>query len=333
MKVIIPMAGMGKRLRPHTLTTPKPLVKIAGKPIVQRLVEELAKTTTQKITEIGFVIGDFSDEIKAQLHEIAENLGAEARIYRQEEALGTAHAIFCAEELLKGEVIIAFSDTLFKADFDVDPEADGMIWVKKVKDPSAFGVVKIGEDKFIKEFVEKPAEFVSDLAIIGIYYIKSAEFLKSEIATILENDIREKGEYQLTTALANMAGKGANFVAGKVNEWMDCGNSKAVIDTVSKTLEYMNEDEKTKENILIQDSLIIQPCFIDEGAMIFNSVVGPHVSIGKHTIVRNSNLTKTVLQDEVLVENANLNESMLGNKASFVNSTQKIDLGDYSNIG
>ena len=170
MKIIVPMAGIGSRLRPHTLTIPKPLTKIAGKPIVQRLVEDIAKVVNQDIEEIVFIIGPtFPKDTEKNLLQIAKTLKTKGTVCVQEEALGTAHAIYCAKEALNGPCVVAFADTLFKADFTLDGQADGAIWVKQVEDPSAFGVIKL-KDGIITDFVEKPTAFVSDLAIIGIYY-------------------------------------------------------------------------------------------------------------------------------------------------------------------
>jgi glucose-1-phosphate thymidylyltransferase len=181
MKIIVPMAGRGSRLRPHTLTTPKPLIPIAGKPIVQRLVEDIVKICGEKVDEIAFIIGDFGKEVEEQLVGIAEGLGAKGSIYFQDKPLGTAHAILCAAPALDGETVIAFADTLFKADFTLDPDSDGVIWVKQVDDPSAFGVVQIADEGHIENFVEKPETFVSDLAIIGIYYMKDGPALRDEM--------------------------------------------------------------------------------------------------------------------------------------------------------
>ena len=178
MKIVVPMAGRGSRLRPHTLTVPKPLVPVAGKPIVHRLVEDIAGVCNQQIEEIAFVIGDFGTEVEEQLKEVAASLGAKGTIYHQEEALGTAHAVLCAADALEGEVVVAFADTLFKADFNLNTEGDGILWVKQIDDPSSFGVITQDESGAINGFVEKPTEFVSDLAMIGIYYFKKAEDLK-----------------------------------------------------------------------------------------------------------------------------------------------------------
>ena len=158
MNIIVPMAGMGKRMRPHTLTTPKPLLPIAGKPIVQRLVEDIAQISHEKIDEIAFIIGDFGQDVEKDLIEIAENLGAKGIICHQEQALGTAHAILCAKESLTGKVIVAFADTLFRADFKLDDTKDGVLWVQKIANPEQFGVVKVDEQFNITDFIEKPKE-------------------------------------------------------------------------------------------------------------------------------------------------------------------------------
>ncbi|MFQ3579645.1 MAG: nucleotidyltransferase family protein, partial [Bacteroidales bacterium] len=162
MNLIIPMAGYGTRLRPHTLTIPKPLLPIAGKPIVQHLIEILSKTSKTRFNEIGFIIGHFGEKVEEQLKDIARNVGATPKIYYQEKALGTAHAIYCAEPSLYDSVCVAFADTLFIEDNEFDFNSEGCIWVKKVENPESFGVVTLDNDGFINNFVEKPKQFVSD---------------------------------------------------------------------------------------------------------------------------------------------------------------------------
>ena len=312
MKIIVPMAGRGSRLRPHTLTVPKPLIPIAGKPIVQRLVEDITKVAGEKIEEIAFIIGDFGDEVKNSLIQIAENLGAKGSVYVQDEPLGTAHAIKCAENSMNGDVIIAFADTLFRADFQLDKNSDGVIWVKKVEDPSAFGVVKLDDYGFITDFVEKPQTFVSDLAIIGIYYFKSAEKLMEEINYLINNDIKVGGEYQLTGALENLRQKGAKFTLGKVDDWMDCGNKNATVETNGKILAYEKEEMKNYPiSAKIENSMIIPPCFIGEN-------------------VADSNITNSLIQEKTIINHGNLNNSMIGNNAQYYGVSREISLGDYS---
>ena len=331
MKIIVPMAGRGSRLRPHTLTVPKPLIPIGGKPIVQRLVEDIAKVAGEKIDEIAFIIGDFGPEVEASLIQIAEKLGAKGRVYTQDEPLGTAHAIKCAENSMQGDVVVAFADTLFRADFDLDKNSDGVIWVKKVEDPSAFGVVKLDDYGFITDFVEKPKEFVSDLAIIGIYYFKSAEKLMDEINYIMSNNIMEGGEFQLTTALENLRQKGAKFSLGKVDDWMDCGNKNATVETNGKILGYEKEEfSKYPSSARIENSLIIPPCFIGENVVITNSKIGPFVSLGNGTTVVDSNINNSLIQENTVIDHGNLSNSMIGSNAQYFGVSREISLGDYS---
>ena len=331
MKIIVPMAGRGSRLRPHTLTVPKPLIPIAGKPIVQRLVEDIAKVAGENIDEVAFIIGDFGPDIEASLLNIAENLGAKGSIYHQEDPLGTAHAIKCAEESMQGNVVVAFADTLFRADFTLDKNADGVVWVKSVEDPSAFGVVKLDDKGVITDFVEKPETFVSDLAIIGIYYFNSAEKLMDEINYIISNDIKSGGEYQLTVALENLKAKGAKFNSGQVSDWMDCGNKNATVETNSKILDYEKEAmSKYPASAVIENSLIIEPCFIGENVHISNSKIGPGVSLGNNTKVINSNIENSLIQENTIIDHGNLSNSMIGNSAKYFGVAREISLGDYS---
>jgi glucose-1-phosphate thymidylyltransferase len=334
MKIIIPMAGRGSRLRPHTLTTPKPLLPIAGKPIVQRLVEDIVGLYDGKVEEIGFVIGDFGKEVEQNLREVAEGLGAVGHIFHQDEPLGTAHAIWMAEWMLEGEVIIAFADTLFRANFKLDRTKDGAIWVKRVADPSAFGVVTLDENGIIRELVEKPTTFVSDLAIIGIYYIRDGATLRSEIRHLIDNGLTEKGEYQLTNALENMKAKGAQFVPGTVEEWMDCGNKAAMIDTTQKMLDYDVRDGKTlvATDLELVNSTLIPPCFIGKGVRLENAIVGPYVSIGDHSSVLNSVVSDSIIGEKTKIQNTVMAQSMVGNQALVHASAQNLDIGDFCRI-
>ncbi len=334
MKIIIPMAGRGSRLRPHTLTVPKPLVPIAGKPIVQRLCEDIVDLYQGNVEEIAFVIGDFGAQVEQDLREIAAGLGAKGSIYYQDSPEGTAHAIWMARESMDGEIIIAFADTLFQAHFTLDREKDGAIWVKRVDNPSSFGVVTLNEYGIIQEMVEKPQEFVSDLAIIGIYYIREGERLRDEIQHLIDNDLREKGEYQLTNALENMKDKGAQFVPGQVNDWMDCGNKAAVLDTTHKILDYDTAANKplVADNLQLTNSIVIPPCYIGEGVVLENSVVGPHVAIGHNTHIRNSVIQSSIVGDNSSVTNAVIDNTMVGNQALVEYPAGNLDIGDFSRV-
>jgi glucose-1-phosphate thymidylyltransferase len=330
MKIIVPMAGMGKRMRPHTLTTPKPLIPIAGKSIVQRLVEDIAKTSGEKVDEVAFIIGRFGKQTEDHLKAIASSLGAKGTIYYQDEALGTAHAIMCAKESLEGKTVVAFADTLFKADFKIDDSAEGVIWVQKVEDPRQFGVVKVNEKNVITEFAEKPVEFVSDLAIIGIYYFRDGANLRKELQYILDNNIKDKGEFQLTSALENMKNKGVNFIPGKVEEWLDCGNKDSTVHTNQRVLEFNRGKELVAKSHSNINSVIVEPCYIGENVKLINSVVGPYASIGDNSVIESSVVTNSIIQKNAKISAALLTNSMVGNNAEYENHMVQLSIGDFS---
>lgn len=335
MKIIVPMAGMGKRMRPHTHTTAKPLLPIAGKPIVQRLVEDLAKVAGEAIEEVAFITNPkFGPDVEAALKDIAQGVGAKGTIHHQHEALGTAHAILCAGDALQGPIIVAFADTLFRADMKLDKDCDGVIWVNKVEDPRPFGVVKLDDLGIITDFVEKPETFVSDLAIIGIYYFADGARLRSEMQHLIDNDIREKGEYQLTNAMENMKQKGARFKAGTVDAWMDCGNKNAMVATNAQVLDFIKGNEKLiHPGVQRTNSVVIEPCFIAEGVVLECSVVGPYVSVGNNATIRNSVVRNTIIRAGASVNNAVLDNCMLGQRAGVNGTPADLSISDDSTVG
>ncbi|MUP45164.1 nucleotidyltransferase [Gramella sp. BOM4] len=333
MKIIVPMAGRGSRLRPHTLTVPKPLIPIAGKPIVHRLVEDIAKVLDEKIDEVAFIIGeDFGEKVEQDLMKIANSLGAQGTIYYQDKPLGTGHAIMCAQESLSGPAVIAYADTLFKADFNLDKSADAVMWVKKVDNPSAYGVVQLNENGEITDLVEKPEEFVSDLAVIGIYYFKDVEILKKELQNVLDAKLTRGGEYQINDGIEAMRKNGLRFVPGKVDEWMDCGNKNVTVETNGRMLNFLHQDgEKLiSDSVKIKDSEITEPCFIGENVELINAKIGPNVSIGDGTKVENSTIKNSLIQTFAEVKNASLDNAMIGNFAKFNGNFTQISIGDYS---
>lgn len=325
------MAGMGKRLRPHTLTTPKPLIEVAGKSIVRRLCEDINQVVGEQIDEIGFIIGDFGKEVEERLLQIAEQLGAKGKIYYQNEPLGTAHAVWCARESLKGKVTVAFADTLFDAGFAMNTEEDGIIWTHKVEDPSAFGVVRKNDDETINGFVEKPKEFVSNEAIIGIYYFKSGENLLSELQYLIDNNITKSGEYQLTDALQNMLDKGLKFKTNDVKEWLDCGNPAATINTNQRVLELKSGKEQlVSRDVKSNNSVIIPPVYIGKGVSISNSVIGPYVSIAEGCEINDCRIENTMIGKQCILSKSVIAESMIGNNVNIKSNIQRLSIGDYS---
>ncbi len=330
MNLIIPMAGTGKRLRPHTLTTPKPLIPIAGKPIVQRLVEDISKVIPEKIKIVGFIIGDFGDEVKSQLEEVASKVGAKAKFYVQRTAEGTAHAIACANEILEGKITVAFADTLFRADFELDSASDGTIWTKQVNDPSAFGVVKANVEGVITDFVEKPETFISDQAIIGIYYFKEGKDLKMEIDSLIKNNIRSGGEFQLTTALENLKNRGTNFKVGTVKEWLDCGNKNITIGSNSRYLGFLSGEKLIDHSVQLENCEIVKPVFIGKNSIVRNSKIGPNVSIGMNCEVIDSEISESLIQNNSKLEEVKFTNSMIGNFVNLKGNPNSVSLGDFS---
>lgn len=333
MKIIIPMAGRGTRLRPHTLTVAKPLIPIAGKAMVQRIVEDLTEGYNGQVEEIAFITGDFGKEVESELIRIAGRFGAEGRIYHQLQPLGVAHAILCAADSLHGNVFIAFSDTLFKADFQFDPSEEGVIWVKKVEDPSAFGVVKTNEQQIITDFVEKSPVFVSDLAIVGLYYVREGEYLRRQIQELIDGNVRDKGEFQITSVLENMKREGYRFRAAAIEEWLDCGNKQNIIDTNRRMLQIKAANEELRDpTALVENSVIVEPCYIGPHARISNSVIGPFVSVGNHSAIENSIIKNSVIQHSTVVQNAMFSDSMVGSHVEYTGKTSNISIGDYTSF-
>lgn len=335
MKIIVPMAGRGSRLRPHTLTVPKPLIPVAGKPIVHRLVSDIAKVLGEEIDEVAFILGDpafFGEDVVESLKELAQSLGAKASIYRQDQPLGTGHAIMAAKESLSGPAVIAYADTLIRADFDLDKSADSVIWVKQVEQPEAYGVVKLNDSGNIVELVEKPETFVSDLAVIGIYYFKDVAVLKNELQYVLDNNIVHGGEYQINDGIKRMMEKGMKFAPGKVEEWMDCGNKNVTVETNMRMLGFLEKDgEKlVSDTVTLENAQIIEPCFIGEHVVLKNTTVGPFVSIGDHTVIENSTIKNSLIQNRNKISNANLDNAMVGNHVVFNGNFETISIGDYS---
>ncbi len=337
MKIIVPMAGRGSRLRPHTLTIPKPLIPVAGKPIVHRLVTEIVHILDTDIDEIAFILGDpafFGDDVVESLMNLSEELNAKGTIYRQLNPLGTGHAIMCAENSLSGPAVIAYADTLIKADFELDRDADSVIWTKKVDNPEAYGVVQLNENNEIVELVEKPKEFVGNQAVIGIYYFKDVSVLRKELHYVLEHDIQNGGEYQINDGIKRMMVKGSVFKTGTVQEWMDCGNKDVTIETNSKMLGILADrgEQLISKKVTLNNSKIIEPCFIGDDVRLTNCTIGPYVSIGNHTIIEDSNVKNSIIQEHTQIFKANLEHAMIGNHVVFHGDFNEISLGDYSTL-
>lgn len=333
MNLIIPMAGKGKRMRPHTLTTPKPLMPIAGKPIVARLIEEIQAACPIPIDTIGFVVNELAPDTQAALTQLAQEIGAQAQFYSQKEALGTAHAVLCAASLLQGPVIVAFADTLFKSHFTLNKDQESVIWVKKVKDPSSFGVAQLDDQGRVTAFIEKPARFVSDLAIIGIYYFREGAQLHQALQNLVEQDIRKDGEYQLTAALEAMQQQGVQFATQTVDEWLDCGNKDATLHANERFLTFLQGNKDLiAPTAQLHNTVLIPPVYVGEQVVLKNTVLGPHVSVGSHTHISDTRIQNSIVQTHSTIENAILKDSIVGNHVHFSGKSATVSIGDYTMI-
>jgi len=336
MKIIVPMAGRGSRLRPHSLTVPKPLIPVAGQPIVHRLVKDIVKVLNQPINEIAFVLGDpawFGDEVVESLKALATSLGAKPSIYRQDQPLGTGHAIMCAKPSLSGPAVVAYADTLIRAEFDLDPNADSVIWTKKVANPEAYGVVKLNSSEEIVELVEKPETFVSDQAVIGIYYFKDVAVLKDKLQEVLDENVMNGGEYQINDGIKRMMADGKVFKTGTVDEWMDCGNKNVTLETNTRMLGFLKadgEEQMIASSVKNNNSTIIEPCYIGENVELHNTTVGPNVSIGNNCVIENSSVKNSLIQNHTNIKNATLDNAMIGNHVTYNGDFKAISIGDYS---
>ena len=337
MKIIVPMAGRGSRLRPHSLTVPKPLIPVAGMPIVHRLVRDIAALLDEPIKEIAFVLGDpafFGQEVVSALEALAHDLGAKPSIYRQLDPKGTGHAIMCAEPSLEGPAVVAYADTLIRASFDLDKSADSVIWTKKVKDPQAYGVVALNDQGHITDLVEKPQEFVSDQAVIGVYYFKDIGALKTELQQVIEQGLTHGGEYQINDGIKAMMAQGMIFKTSTVDHWMDCGNKDITVETNTKMLGFMFEEGSAMrgQNIVMEQTEIIEPCYIADGVVLRGCKIGPYVSIGPNTVVENAHIEQSIIQGDSKISNATLHQAMIGNHVVFDGNFTKVSLGDYTQM-
>jgi glucose-1-phosphate thymidylyltransferase len=239
----------------------------------------------------------------------------------------------CAKPSLSGPAVIAYADTLIRAEFDLDPTADSVIWTKQVDNPEAYGVVKLNANQEIVELVEKPESFVSDQAVIGIYYFKDVAILKEKLQQILDENVTNGGEYQINDGIKRMMADGKVFKTGTVDEWMDCGNKAITIETNTRMLGFLTDDGEEQlvaTSAKLQDSKIIEPCFIGENVVLKNSTVGPHVSIGNNSIIENSTVKNSLIQTHTTIKNANLDEAMIGNHVKYDGKFTRVSIGDYS---
>lgn len=322
MKVIIPMAGSGTRLRPHTYTTPKALVYVAGRPVIEYILDELYSID---FSELLLIVGDNKEQIENYMQENHPDLNV--RYVVQAEPLGLGHAVSLAGEFAYGEsVLITLGDTIFEVDMGQFLSSDfSLIGVKEVEDARSFGIVEL-EDGFVKKLIEKPKHPPTNLAISGLYYIKNSKLLFDCLSELIERDIRTKGEYQLTDGLELMVEKGEKIKASLIDGWYDCGNSERLLATNRYLL------EKWSSEYELEKALIIPPVYIAESAKIEHSIIGPYASIGYEVKISNSIVKDSIINPKAKIENIMLDRSLVGENTAIVGQFKKINVGDTSRV-
>ena len=331
LKIIIPMAGWGTRMRPHTWSKPKPLVSVAGKTSLDHLLDMFATLPDPENTEFIFIIGPFLGEqipvyIKKHYPEI------KAHYVVQEEMKGQSHALWLARHHMYGPMIMVFSDTLLDTNFSFisDEKSDGVAWVKQIEDPRRFGVAEVNAKDEVVRLIEKPKSMENNLALVGCYYFRNSEKLLSAIDEQMQRGIELKGEYFLVDAINIMLERGAHMRINKVDTWLDTGTIEATLETNVYMLDHGrdNSEEAAKRPSVT----ILPPVFVHPSAKVEASVIGPHVSIGQECEVDNCVIRNTILDDEAAVTNSVLERSFIGRQAKVEGQAASVNIGDNSSI-
>lgn len=325
MKVIIPAAGYGTRMRPHTHTRPKPLVPVAGRPSLAFVLDALAPLD---IEELIFIVGRMGEQME-------EYVGREysqyaARFVEQKVMRGQADAIALAKEGVEGDLLTLFVDTIFEADLDVLnrlDDVDGAMFVAEVPDPSRFGIAVVGGDGYVSKMVEKPQQPESNLAVVGLYYFKDSQWLFRAIKTLMDSGRSLKGEYYLADAIQVMIDEGAKFRTYPVTAWEDTGTWDAVLHTNRYLLRKMDTHEGP---YMVGTSLVVPPALIAEGATVENCIIGPYASISEGATVRDSIIRNSIISPNATVTTAMLSGTLVGERAEVTGHYQTINIGDDS---
>lgn len=324
MKAVIPVAGVGTRMRPHTYSLPKVLLNVAGKPILGHIIDALIEFG---INDIAIITGYKSELVEDYVIKNYAEINFE--FCKQDEMLGLGHAILQAKDTFNDEpLLIILGDTIFDIDLKTAfaNKESSVIAVKKVDDPSRFGVVLVEKDGKIKKLIEKPKDMISNLAIVGIYSIKNSALLAESLQRLVDENIKTRGEYQLTDALQLMLDKGENFEVCYVDGWFDCGKP----ETLLSTNEYLLE--KNNKNVTLENSIVVPPVFISETAIIENSIIGPYATISDGANIKNSIIKNSIVSFNAKVKNSLLKKSIIGSDAEVKGTFSKLNVGDSSQI-
>ena len=328
MNVIIPLAGFGKRMRPHTWSKPKPLVNVAGKPVLGHILDKLADLDVA-VDELIFIVGWLGEQI--QEYYAASDYAYPAHYVEQKELLGQAHAIWLAREHLTGPVLIVFVDTIFDGDLSGLEASglDGVLYVKEVEDPRRFGVAAVGADGLVTHLVEKPESLENRLVVVGVCYIQDAAWLLRAIEDLMARNLQTKGEFYLADAYTLMIEQGARFAVREVSVWEDCGTPQAVLKTNRHLLEHGSAGFS---EAAVQHSLIIPPVYVAPTAQVDHSIIGPHVTIAENSVVKRSIVRDSIVDEGAYIDDTMLDRSLIGKEAVVRGRYRVLNVGDSARL-
>lgn len=320
MKVLIPVAGYGTRLRPHTFTTPKPLLMVAGKPIIGHVLDSIAELNPE---EVIMVIGQMGERI---INYVRDRYSYHFRFVFQEEQLGLGHAVYMGiKDSASSPLLIILGDTIIEADLKAFTSGGNMIGTREVEDPSRYGVVRLADGEII-ELVEKSDEPPSNIAIVGIYYLEKPQQLLDTLSKIITDDLRTRGEYQLTDALALLLKSEIKLKAKPVQKWLDCGTTEALLET-NRYLLRLKSYYKEKKGVMVKS-----PVYIFDSAQIKDSIIGPSVSIGENAIITSSIIMDSIVNSGAIVKDSLIASSIIGENARVVGKFKILNVGDSSAV-
>ncbi len=324
MKAIIPVAGFGTRMRPHTLTHPKVLLPVADRPMIAHIVD---KIIADGIDELIFVVGYFGEKVEEF---IRQNYKVKASFIEQKEFLGLGHAIYTAADFLNDEpIFIVLGDTIY--DVELKPilkSKTSSLGVKTIEDPRRFGIAVLDKQGFITKLVEKPKKPVSNLTLVGLYYFQNGSILKKVLSELIEKNIRTKNEYQLTDAIQLMIDQGEKISTFNVKGWYDCGKPETLLETTGIIL----QRDFSRKKYEYKNVIIHPPVYIHESVKIEKSIVGPNVSVAANTQITNCIISNSIIGPDVKLKNINITDSIVGNQASVTGKSKSLNLGDFSEI-
>jgi glucose-1-phosphate thymidylyltransferase len=330
IKIVIPMAGYGTRLRPQTWSRPKQLISLAGKGVLSHILDMFKTLPDPDNVEYVFIVGYLGEKIKEYMDEYHPKY--KVNYVTQEEMKGQSHAIYLAKDYLNGPMLMVFADTLLETNlsFLADVKADVIAWVKPVPDPRRFGVTEIGEDGFVKRLIEKPKEMYNNLAVVGFYYFKESARLIAAIEDQMSKEHKLKGEYFLADAINIMLKEDIRMTTHRVDVWLDAGTADAVLETNRYLLS--NGHDNSSEVNQRTDVTVIPPVFVHPSADVRSSVIGPYTSIGANCAVNNSVIRDSILENEARTDDIVLDRSIIGQNACVVGHPRSFNVGDDSEI-